>query len=41
MIETSADGLALAGIAFIALFALWKLQVSPRLQRRHEPAPNV
>lgn len=35
----TADALALAGIGFVALFAAWKLQVAPRLQRQRADAP--
>lgn len=34
MIVPAADALALAGIAFVALFAAWKIQVAPRLASR-------
>lgn len=30
----SAETLSLSGMAFLALFAAWKLQVAPRLERR-------
>lgn len=44
-----AEPLALAGIGFIALFALWKAQVAPRVARwraggglaLHAEPPNV
>lgn len=37
----SGEAMALAGIGFVALFGLWKVQVAPRLARREEGAPNV
>jgi hypothetical protein len=37
----SAEGMALCGIAFVSLFAVWEMQVAPRLARRFQGAPNV
>lgn len=31
--STSPDALAWSGIAFVALFALWKMQVAPLVER--------
>ena len=37
----TADALAVAGIATIVAFGLWKTQVTPRLERRQQAAPNI
>lgn len=36
-----AGQLALAGMALVAVFGLWKLQVEPRIHRARRGAPNV
>lgn len=36
-----AEPFALAGMAFVGAFALWKAQLAPRLASRRRGAPNV
>ena len=36
----SPQALAVAGIVFLAAFAVWKAQIQPRWARRHAPSPT-